>query len=44
MKTALIPDTPRKAHALRGKAQAAGDGVAAHQLDGGVEAHRGDNG
>ena len=43
-KGGLIPGTPEAAHAAPGKAQAAGDGVAAHQVDGGAEAHRADDG
>ncbi len=45
-KLRIIPDTTRGAKALRGKAAAAapGDGSASHQLDGGVKAHRGDDG
>ena len=43
-KPGVMPDAPGRAHALPGKAQAEGDGPASHQLDGGVTAHRGDNG
>ena len=39
-KAGLIPDGPRERHLPRGKAQAGGDGSAAHQADGGVTAHR----
>ena len=39
-----MPDDPGTAHAAPGKAQAGGDGSAAHQVDGGVTAHRADNG
>ena len=43
-KPRVMPDAPRAAHAAGGKAQAEGDGPASHQPDGGVTAHRGDNG
>ena len=43
-KGGLIPGTPEAAHAASGKALAAGDGVAAHQVDGGATAHRADDG
>ena len=43
-KPRVMPDDPGAAHAAPGKAQAGGDGSAAHQVDGGVTAHRADNG
>ena len=43
-KPRVMPDDPGTAHAAPGKAQAGGDGSAAHQVDGGVTAHRADNG
>ena len=39
-KPRLIPDDAADPHGSAAKAQAGGDGVAAHQVDGGVEAHR----
>ena len=41
---ALFDSLDEAAQAAAGKAPAAGDGVAAHQVDGGVEAHRADDG
>ena len=43
-KPRVIPDDAREAHAARAKAQTGGDGSAAHQVDGGVTAHRADDG
>ena len=40
----VIPDDAKRAHALFAKAQAGGDGSAAHQADGGVTAHRAGDG
>ena len=41
-KRRLIPDTPARPHGPAGKAQAAWDGVAAHQVVGGATAHLAD--
>ena len=40
----VIPDDPGRPHGRPGKAQTGGDGSAAHQVDGGVTAHRADDG
>ena len=40
----VIPDDPAGPHGPAGKAQTGGDGSAAHQVDGGVTAHRADDG
>ena len=40
----VIPDDARTTHVARAKAQTGGDGSAAHQVDGGVRAHRADDG
>ena len=39
-KPRVIPDDPARPHGRAGKAQTGGDGSAAHQVDGGVTAHR----
>ena len=43
-KPRVTPDDPGAAHAAPGKSPEGGDGSAAHQVDGGVTAHRADNG
>ena len=43
-KPGVIPDAPSRPHGGEGKAQTGGDGSAAHQVDGGVTAHRADDG
>jgi len=45
-KPGIIPDETPRAEALGGKGAEApqGEGSASHQLDGGVKAHRGDDG
>ena len=43
-KRRVTPDDPAPGHPGAGKTQVEGDGSAAHQVDGGVTAHRADNG
>ena len=43
-KRRVTPDDPAARHLAAGKTQVEGDGSAAHQVDGGVTAHRADDG
>ena len=43
-KPGVMPDDPAGPHGPAGKGPPGGDGPASHQLDGGVTAHRGDDG
>ena len=43
-KPGVMPDDPAGTHVPAGKGPPEGDGPASHQLDGGVTAHRGDDG
>ena len=43
-KRRVTPDDPAARHLAAGKTPVEGDGSAAHQVDGGVTAHRADNG
>ena len=43
-KRRVTPDDPAPRHLGAGKTQVEGDGSAAHQVDGGVTAHRADDG